>query len=116
MLDQNFEADQDQDDAAGPFCFGLVEDSEYSADFNADHRKYERGTADKADCLQNPDIQKCEGDADGQCVNAGGYGQSLLLFCIFKIWIKEIQTTFLPVRRKIVCTPVPSSQKVYNLF
>ena len=76
MLDQNFEADQDQDDAAGPFCFGLVEDSEYSADFNADHGKYERGTADKADCLQNPDIQKCEGDADGQCVNAGGYGQN----------------------------------------
>ena len=37
MLDQNFEADQDQDDAAGPFCFGLVEDSEYSADFNADY-------------------------------------------------------------------------------
>lgn len=75
MPDQNFETDQNQDDAAGPFCFGLVEDSEYSADFNADHGKYERGAADKADCLQNPDIQKCESDADGQCVNAGGYGQ-----------------------------------------
>ena len=37
MPDQNFETDQNQDDAAGLFCFGLVEDSEYSADFNADH-------------------------------------------------------------------------------
>lgn len=70
MLHEDFEADQNQNDAAGPFCPGFVACSKRGADLDSDHGNKKGGASDKGNCRKNPYFQKCEGDADRQRVDA----------------------------------------------
>ena len=75
VLNQNFQANQNQDDTADQLCLGLIAGTEYGADFDSDHRDHKGGAADKSDRWKNVYIQKGEGYADSQCIDTGCNGE-----------------------------------------
>ena len=72
---QDLQTDQNQNDTAGQFCFGFIACAEYSTGHDSGHRDHKGGAADKGDRRKNAYIQKGEGYADSQCVDAGCNGQ-----------------------------------------
>ena len=73
MLQEDLEAQEDQDDAAGELRLALVFGAEDAADLHAQGGQEEGDHADEADGGQDPHLQKSEGDAHGQGVDAGGH-------------------------------------------
>ena len=74
MLQKDLYAQKDQDDAAGQLCLALVPGAEDAADLHAQGGEQEGDDADEADGWQDADLQKGEGHAHGQGVDAGGDG------------------------------------------
>ena len=76
MFQQDLAAHEDQDDAAGELCPGLILEAEDVADLEPRGGEDEGGAADEADGGHDVDPrQQGEGDAHGQGVDAGGHGQ-----------------------------------------
>ena len=77
MLEQNFEADQNQDNAADQLGLGFVARAEEIADLETDCGEQERRNADERDGQRNVDVgQQGKRDADGQRVDARGQRQN----------------------------------------
>lgn len=75
MLNQDFEADQKQDDAAGTLGPGFVARAKYGTDLHANYGNQEGDASDKCDRRKNAYFQECEGNADCQRIDAGRDGE-----------------------------------------
>ncbi len=75
MLEENFEAHQDQHKASDQLGSGAVSGAEGAAQSYADCGQDKGNTSDKTDGGNDLYLQKGKGNPHGQRVNAGGYGQ-----------------------------------------
>ena len=71
MLKQDLGAEEDEDHAAGKFCFGFIFRAEYCTGFYTERRKQKCDHADRKNCGYNADIgEKRKGDADRKRIDA----------------------------------------------
>lgn len=75
MLQQDLDTHDDQDDAAGKLCLGLVFQAKNISDLDADNRERERNDADEGYGGNDADLQEGVGNADGERIDAGGDGE-----------------------------------------
>ena len=75
MLQQDLDTHDDQDDAAGKLCLGLVFQAKNISDLDADDRERERNDADEGHGGNDADLQEGVGNADGESIDAGGDGE-----------------------------------------
>ena len=69
MLQQDFDAHQNQDQSAGNFSFGFEFGAEQVPDFYAQHGEKKGNNANTGSRRKDWRIQKSEADADGKSVN-----------------------------------------------
>ena len=74
MLKQDLGADENEHDAAGQGGLILKSGTEFVTDQDAKRAQGKGGNTDDGDGYEQIDLEKGEGDTDGQGVDAGGYG------------------------------------------
>lgn len=82
MLDQDFAAHQDQDEASGQLGFCLVSDAKQMACSDSDDGECEGNKTNEDYGGHNLYLKEGKGYANGQRINAGGNGQNDHSFCI----------------------------------
>lgn len=70
MFEKNSEPQQDEDSAAGKFCFRFVSGAEYIADLDTGGGYHESSDSDKGDCCDDMHFQEGKCDAYGQGIDA----------------------------------------------
>ena len=75
MFDQDPCPDQDQDDPAQDAGVFLQQGTQLAAEIDRRKAEHEGRYPDDRDAGQDVHLQKSKGDADGECVDAGRYGQ-----------------------------------------
>ena len=87
MLQQDFDAHQNQDQSAGNFSFGFEFGAEQVPDFYAQHGEKKGNNANTGSRRKDWRIQKSEADADGKSVQGtlktalSGFGPKDLRLC-----------------------------------
>ena len=74
MLKQNFDADQDEDNAAEYFRFALEQRAEAFAKEGGSQREQQGGQSDDAACREDLHLKQRKADADSKSVDAGRNG------------------------------------------
>ena len=72
VFHQYLDADQDQNDAAGQFCFGFVFGTKDGTDLQTGTGKQKSGNTNKTDGRNDLYAQEGKGDTHGQGINARG--------------------------------------------
>ena len=75
MIEQYFHPHNHQDQPACKLGFGLIPGAEDIADLDTYDGEDKGGGTDEGDGRNDAYLQECEGDADGQCIDAGGDGK-----------------------------------------